>query len=150
MADHGDPGLAICFAVKIEGRDLGSFTSCDGLSVEVKVEQREEGGNNGFVHQLPGGLKYSNIKLTRPLGKDSVTIAEWFASMTNGVKRTTAVIRALTLQGQSIASWSLTGVIPVRWSGPSFSAESPKAATETLEIAHQGFVPNGRAIFSDA
>jgi hypothetical protein len=28
----------------------------------------------------------------------------------------------------------------VRWSGPAFSSESPKVATETIEIAHQGFL----------
>ncbi len=35
--------------------------------------------------------------------------------------------------------WTLTGVIPVRWQGPAFSADSPALATETLEIAHHGF-----------
>jgi hypothetical protein len=32
-------------------------------------------------------------------------------------------------------------VIPVRWSGPQLSLDSPKVATETLELAHHGFLP---------
>ena len=35
------------------------------------MEQREEGGNNGFVWQLPTRIKYTNVKLSRPVGKDS-------------------------------------------------------------------------------
>ena len=90
--DDSDPGLSVCFAVKIDDNDLGTFNSCEGLGCEVVIEQREEGGNNGFVWQLPSRLKYSNVKFTRPLGPDTTKIAKWFASMTSGVKRRTATI----------------------------------------------------------
>ena len=40
------------------------------------MEQREEGGNNGFVWQLPTRMKYTNIKLSRPIGPDSATAHE--------------------------------------------------------------------------
>ena len=55
----------------IDDKDLGTFNSCEGLGVEVVLEQREEGGNNGFVWQLPTRLKYTNVKLSRPLGPDT-------------------------------------------------------------------------------
>ena len=42
-----------------------------------------------------------------------------------------------------VFTWTLRGVIPVRWQGPSLSVESPKVATETLELAHHGFLPKG-------
>ena len=31
----------------------------------------------------------------------------------------------------------------VRWTGPSLNPDSPKVATETLEIAHHGFLQTG-------
>ena len=37
-------------------------------------------------------------------------------------------------------SWSLDGVVPVRWTGPAFNVESPKVANETLEMAYHGFI----------
>lgn len=135
------PTGAVFFKVKIDDCDLGSFVSCSGLSFEVKIEQREEGGNQGFLHQLPGGIKYSNVKFTRPLNADSAKIAQWFAGMASQVKRTTAEITALAPNGAEVTTWRLTGVIPVRWSGPEFSVESAKPALETFEIAHHGFLP---------
>lgn len=140
MADPTqDPAVGLYFQVKIDQQDLGTFISCEGLSLEVQTEDKEEGGNNGFVWKLPVRIKYGNVKFTRPIGPDSNKVANWFAGMASGVKRTTAQIVALTPTGKSLVGWTLDGVIPVRWQGPSFSAESPKVAQETLEIAHHGF-----------
>ena len=139
-----DPAVSICFAVRIDGVDLGAFTGCEGLACEVTVEQREEGGNNGYVHQLPGRLRYSNVRLTRPVNADTTRVAAWFAAMAHEVRRTTAVIAALRADGSTVASWSLGGVMPVRWEGPTLRADLPRVALETLEIAHHGFLPVGR------
>ena len=138
-----DPAVSVCFSVMIDKKELelGTFISCEGLGVEVVLEQREEGGFNSQVWQLPTRLKYTNIKLSRPLGPDTKKIAEWFASMTTGVKRRTATIVARNAMNEEVASWNLSGVVPVRWTGPSLNVESPKIATETIEIAHHGFLP---------
>src|SRR5215469_12657947 len=138
--DTSDPGLSVCFAVKIDDNDLGTFNSCEGLGCEVVIEQREEGGNNGFIWQLPSRLKYSNVKFSRPLGADTTKVAKWFASMTAGVKRRTATIQVMSGDGTVVATWALDGVIPVRWTGPTLNLDSPKVATETVEIAHHGFL----------
>ena len=137
--NDSDPALSVCFAVKIDDNDLGTFNSCEGLGCEVVIEQREEGGNNSFVWQLPTRLKYPNVKFSRPLGADTAKVARWFASMTAGVKRRTATIQAMSGDGKVVATWELDGVVPVRWSGPSLNLDSPKVATETVEIAHHGF-----------
>jgi phage tail-like protein len=137
-----EPAVTVCFDVQIDDKSLGDFNSCEGLGCEVVLEQREEGGNNGFVWQLPKGLKYSNIKLTRAIGPDTKKIASWFATMNGEYKLSmTAVISAKSLDKTTVAQWSLTGVMPVRWTGPNLNLDSPKVATETLEISHQGFLP---------
>jgi phage tail-like protein len=75
--------------------------------------------------------------------KTSMRILQYFTEMASGVKRRTATIEARTQEGTVIARWALTGVIPVRWTGPQLSADSPKVATETLELAHHGFLAPG-------
>ena len=138
--------VGVCFAVKLDGDNIGTFTSCEGLGLEVVMEQREEGGNNGLVWQLPTRMKYTNIKLARPIGPDSAKLTKWIVKALNGLKPTTGVIQALDPEGTPVVTWSLDGVIPVRWTGPSLNLDSPKVFTETLEIAHHGFNPEaGRA-----
>jgi phage tail-like protein len=134
-----DVSASVFFVVSIDNQLIGSFNSCEGLGCEVVVEQREEGGNNGYVWQLPTRIKYSNIKLTRPVTVASVTLHRWFNSLHTGMKRHTAVIEAHSSLGVPIGVWGLNEVIPVRWTGPSLSPDQPKVATETLELAHHGF-----------
>jgi phage tail-like protein len=140
-----EPALAVCFSVEVGPYKLGSFTGCDGIGCEVVIEQREEGGNNGFVHQLAGRIKYSNVKFTRAVDQDTANVAKWFASLNGTVARSTAKIVAQAADGTPVYTWSLVGVVPVRWTGPSLSTDSNKAATETLEIAHHGFLQQGAA-----
>ncbi len=143
-----DPAVSVRFFVSLDSVHLGAFNSCEGLGCEVVIEQREEGGNNGFVWQLPTRIKYTNVKLSRPLTKDTKAVAKWFAKAVQGRNERTAenaksertgVIKAMTGDGDVVATWELRDVVPVRWTGPSLNLESPKVATETIEIAHHGF-----------
>lgn len=133
--------VGVAFAVTLDEIDIGMFSSCEGLGLEVVMEQREEGGNNGLVWQLPTRMKYSNIKLTRPIGPDSAKLTKWIVKALNGLKPTTGVIEALDAEGKLVVKWSLDRVVPVRWTGPTLNLDSPKVFTETLEIAHHGFKP---------
>jgi phage tail-like protein len=140
-----DPAVSVCFVVQLDDIGLGAFNSCEGLGCEVVIEQREEGGNNGFVWQLPSRIKYPNIKLSRPLTPDTAKVAKWFAAAANarpgrGEGRKTGHIQAMTADGRVVAQWGLLDVVPVRWTGPSLNPDSPKVATETIEIAHHGFI----------
>lgn len=135
--------VAVAFVVKIDDQDLGAFNTCDGLGCEVVMEQREEGGNNGHIWQLPTRMKFSNVKLSRPITADSAKLLRWFSGMASGLKRKTATIEARTLEGTVIARWGLLDVVPVRWTGPQLSPDTPKVATETLELAHHGFFGPG-------
>lgn len=128
------------YVVRIDDHNLGSFSSCEGLGAEVVLETREEGGNNQFIWQLPTRITYPTIKLSRPLGPDTSKVATWFSGITRGYTRHTGTIQAMATDGTVIAEWGLEGVVPVRWSGPSFSPDSPQVATETIEIAHHGFI----------
>lgn len=141
-----DPAVAYLFRVQIDQVSLGLWSSFEGLGWETVIETREEGGVNDFVHQLPGRMKVSNVKITRPLGRDSAKVAAWFASLTIQVQRATAHITAVGPDHRDVVTWSLDGVVPVRWTGPSFNVDTLKVATETLELAHHGFLDAAKPI----
>jgi len=135
------PAQTLRFRVRIDGeKDLGAWSKCDGLSVEYEILEYKEGGENAYIHRIPGRAKYQNIKLTRPLNKDSKRVTDWIASLKIEVKRQTAEISALDTEGKPITTWSLEGVYPVKWNGPSMDVGNNQAATETLELAHNGFL----------
>ncbi|MEN2423923.1 phage tail protein [Streptomyces rimosus] len=134
-----DPGSSLWFTLSIDGESLGYFNGCDGLSSQVETEQRQEGGNNGFVWQLPTRVTFSTIRLTRPLTPDTTKVAKWISSVQTGIERPTAQITALRADGSEVARWGLIDVLPVSWQGPALDPSSPAVATEVLEIAHHGF-----------
>ncbi|MEU0563735.1 phage tail protein [Dactylosporangium sp. NPDC006015] len=139
MSDWSDD-YAVYFAVSIDDESLGAFDSCEGLGAEVVVEERAEGGNNGWVWQLPTGVRYSNVRLSRPVTPDSAKLARWFTGAPGGVRRATAVIEARSASGAVVARWALRDVLPVRWSGPRLDPERAAVITETVELAHHGFI----------
>ncbi|GAB2803830.1 phage tail protein [Streptomyces chlorus] len=139
MPSHLDPGSTIFFTLTIDGQSLGAFNGCEGLASTVEIEQHQEGGNNGFVWQLPTRVTFSTIRLTRPLTPETSKVAAWISSVTTGVTRPTAQISALRADGSEVARWGLIDVLPVSWQGPTLNPESPGVATEVLEIAHHGF-----------
>jgi phage tail-like protein len=142
MTSIAEPANALRFDVVLDGLDLGSFTALDGLSAEYEVRTYQEGGENGFVHQLPGRLKYGNIKLTRPVDLQSKALGTWFGLLAKGIgaRRHTATVVAFNDNGEPVAEWTFVGVWPVRYTGPSFSTDTPKVATEIFEFAHTGLL----------
>lgn len=124
--------------------DIGRFNEVKGLEVTMKTEDYAEGGQHGYVHKLPGHLEWPNITLGRGL-TFSDNLFRWMERTTVAYRQGKAVdtfggtIRLFDEAGEQLSSWSFADAIPVKWTGPTFSADSKDLATETLEIAHQGF-----------
>ncbi|MGW4896899.1 phage tail protein [Kitasatospora sp. NPDC004240] len=137
------PGTTVHFQLQISGIDLGGFSTCSGLGAHVEVEQRREGGNNDFVWQLPTRITYPNVTLSRGLTSDTAKVARFLATLPTRVTRGTAQITALTpalANGPVLATWALREVVVVRWTGPSFDPNRSEVATESIELAHHGFL----------
>jgi phage tail-like protein len=126
-------------ALKVEGLALGTWTSLDGLSMEFEVTEWAEGGENDYVHKLPGRAKHGVLKFSRGLDGDSSKVAQWLAAFKSRPRRTTATVIAYDANGKKVVQWDFDGVWPLRWTGPSFAADKAEVAKETLELAHEGF-----------
>lgn len=136
----GDPATQVFFDVRLDDAALPTFTAVDGLSAEFEIEEVKEGGNNEFVHRLTGRIKYPNLKLTRAVDSHSPKLAAWFTKTSDGAPGSgTAVITAYSGDLKPIAKWTLRGALPVKYTGPSFTATGTAIATESLELVHNGF-----------
>lgn len=135
------PVNGLRFEVTIGAFELGAFTAIEGLEANYEIKTYDEGGQNGFQHQLLGRVHYQNVKLTRPVDENSGNLSAWFTAFRREAagKPTTASIAAFNDNLKRVAQWSMAGVCPVRYSGPRFSTSDAKIVTETLEFAHQGF-----------
>lgn len=141
-----EAGLNLRFSVTLDQRrSLGTWSKCEGLSVEYEVFEYQEGGLNEYVHRLPGRAKYTNVRLTRPLDDQSDDLAAWVASGLNAVQRDTATITLLDPNGDTVCTWTLAEACPVKWTGPTLDAAGNQIATEVLELAHNGFLRGGGA-----
>src|SRR4029077_1736913 len=56
---------------------LGYFDHCAGLEMSVEVYEYREGGNNDFVHHLPGCVVYPNLTLSRGVTNQDALL-KWF------------------------------------------------------------------------
>ena len=136
-------GVANCrFYVKIDGMTTAVFTEMSGLQVETVVTEYEEGGNNGFVHRLPGRTKVSNLTLKRGI-VDSNEFFNWYSEILQGkLKYRHVDVLVYDAEGKELAKWSFANAFPVKWIGPQLAADGKNAAIETLELAHEGLIPN--------
>jgi phage tail-like protein len=118
---------------------LGYFDHCAGLEMSVECYEYREGGNNDFVHHLPGCVIYPNLVLSRGVTNQDALL-KWFQAT-----QTKADLKEITITLMADAgvnrNWTFADAFPIRWTGPVLDAGNHSVATETLEIAHSGLKP---------
>jgi phage tail-like protein len=132
-------GVALYFDVKVDGRSLGWFTGVKGLIAEHEVFEWAEGGENGFVHRLPGRLKYRDITLSRCTDPSTVPLANWVDAVRSDRSIHSGAITAYDAEGKALVVYKLRDVWPIRYSGPVLDTVLGGLARETLDLAHSGF-----------
>jgi phage tail-like protein len=132
-----DPYPSCLFYVDLGDLRAAVFTELTGLQVEITTTPHEEGGNNGFIHRLPGRANVGNITLKR--GLTNFELVEWLMQTASGkiVKRNVTV-QMIDTGATARMMLNFKNAFPVKWVGPQFRADSNAAAIESLELAHEG------------
>ncbi|HEU4325255.1 MAG TPA: phage tail protein [Roseiflexaceae bacterium] len=126
------------FYVMIDGMTQAVFTELSGLQLEMEVTEYAEGGNNNFVHRLPGRIKVSNVTLKRGMTATNEFFQWYVAAMSGKVKRRNISVVMYDTAGKELLRWNFIRAYPVKWIGPQMSAGGNALAVETLELAHDG------------
>ncbi|MFB2971832.1 phage tail protein [Aerosakkonema sp. BLCC-F183] len=134
-----NPYMAYNFLVEIEGLITGGFTEVSGLESEIELESYQEGGANGYTHQFPRRIRYSNLVFSCGM-TDNDTLWNWYQATTLGkieLKNGTIMLR--DRQDKIVKHWNFKNAYPVKWIGPQFNATNAgTVALERLELIHQG------------
>jgi len=125
------------FKVSVAGLDIGTFSVCEGLAMEFDVFEWAEGGNNEFVHHLPGRQRYPYLTLTGGMTENKA-LQEWFEKTRDQAELKEITIELTSQDGKTKRSWTFADAFPIKWTGPRIAAAAGDMATETLEIAHTG------------
>lgn len=138
-----EPFASYRFQIEVSGLAIAEFTECTGLELAVKYEEVREGGQNEFVHRLPGRIEYSNLTLRRGYARSN-EFFRWCLSLQNrtpkGIQRKNVTVRLVDQAKQPVMTWTFLEAYPVKWSGPTFRAGENSIAIESLELAHRGLL----------
>jgi phage tail-like protein len=145
MPADGVVGLVPRFLVTIDAAkyNFGSFSTVKGLDVTWDIAEYRAGDAKNERWYYPGNTKYSTIKLERAVDPDGTKgVRKWLESNSFKYEIQSGKVELQDAKGTEVTHWTLRHVIPVKWSIVSFDASQSKVATETLELAHMGFLEN--------
>lgn len=143
MASVYYPPASFQFAVRVAGAGGevdASFAEVSGLSSERSVTELREGGENRFVHRLPGPQKSGNLVLKRGLMAAGSALYRWSKDSLEGdfaqpLQPRSLTVSLLDAKGRALMTWAVAGAWPVKWSVAAFDAAKSEVAMETLELA---------------
>jgi phage tail-like protein len=134
-------GMSMRFKVTIDGHDLASWSKASGLEVSWDLVEYRAGDARNERWIFPGTTKYPTAKFERATDKaSSQAVRDWLNKTSFKHKPSSAKVELYDAQGEVVADWVLNNVMPVKWSIAPLDAAGNKVATETLELAHTGFL----------
>ena len=137
-AARADPYPSFRFVLELGDLPVAGFSQCSGLELELQVEDYEEGGQNRYVHKLPGRRRQTDLVLKR--GIVGSELFDWLVRQELGeVDPTTLTLVVQAFEPEETTlEFEVHDAFPVRWQGPELDASQPAVAIETLNLAHQG------------
>jgi phage tail-like protein len=137
-----DPRVGFTFTVEIAGIQEAYFSECSGFEVKLDVEEYKEGGQNDFLHKLPGRRSYSNLTLKRGM-TSSIELWQWLDRVATkkakkDEKKNISVVQH-NAKGDEQLRWNLIAAYPVKWTVPSMQTDQSTVMVESLELAYQEF-----------
>ncbi|HEY2290953.1 MAG TPA: phage tail protein [Thermoanaerobaculia bacterium] len=130
MPERTTPYGAFNFLVNLNGpmgpqEPLGGFSDVSGLGTEITVAEYRNGNEpENHVRKVPGVHKVSDVTLKRGIVNSSDLWA-WIEDVRRygRGKQRDVVITLRDEAGKDVESWTLRGVIPMKWTGPTLAAK---------------------------
>ncbi len=130
MPERTTPYGAFNFLVNLNGpvgaqEPLGGFSDASGLGTEITVAEYRNGNEpENHVRKVPGVHKVSDVTLKRGI-VNSADLWTWISDVRRfgRSKQRDVVITLRDEAGKDVQSWTLRGVIPMKYTGPTLAAK---------------------------
>lgn len=128
--DRVTPYGAFNFLVNVNGprgpeEPLGGFSDVSGIGTEITIAEYRNGNEpENRVRKVPGVHKVSDVTLKRGIVNSS-DLWEWIDDVRrNGpVAQRDVVITLRDEAGRDVEFWTLRGVVPMKYTGPTLAAK---------------------------
>lgn len=124
-----------------------AFQEVTGLSVTIDVDSNTyaEGGENRFIHRLPGRTKYEDIILKRGKALNS-EITDWCIDTIENFnyRPTNLLISLLNEDHSTILSWYVVNAIPVKYDISGMNAEQSEVLIESITLRYEYYKMRGQ------
>jgi phage tail-like protein len=139
MADRLEPYGAFNYIVNFGGEELlGGFSDVSGLGMEINVSEYRNGNEKeNRPRKIPNTYKVTDVTLKRGI-VDSSAMWSWLEeTRTQGPSaKKTVVIMLQDEAHNDVMSWTLTGVLPTKLTGPTLAAKGAgEVAMDELGLA---------------
>jgi phage tail-like protein len=146
MADRVAPYGAFNFLVDLKGpigpeEPLGGFSDVSGINLEITISEYRSGRDKeNYVRKIPGIHKVGDVTLKRGV-VNSKDLWDWMdlTRRTGVAAKRDVVITLRNEVGAPVESWTLRGVSPMKYTGPTLAAKGGgEVAIEELVLSAEG------------
>ena len=140
------PPAGFYFSVAVAGGAVDArFQEVSGISTEFTVQETADGGENRFVHKLPGRTHHGPLVLKRGVIPEGSELGAWIAatvgsSLTSQIIPRHIVVTLLDGSGEPLVMWGFSGAYPTRWQISDLNSMENRLLAETLEFSYQFYV----------
>jgi phage tail-like protein len=114
------------------------FQEVTGLTVDVNLDTYNEGGENRFVHRLPGRTRYSDLVLKRGMTLVSGVTAWCLDAIENfNYQPTNMLISLLNEDHIPVSSWYVANAIPIKYDITGLNAEQNQIVIESMTLRYE-------------
>lgn len=134
----GNSFVATVDSLKAELGDERWIT-VSGITMNLKVEPRDEGGVVTHTRFETGGLSYSDLTLTRAVDEKTPKLVNWFAKHAYKVVPGTGSVRIIKPDGSTLHTYTFNHMVPITYKGPDLGMDKSGVITESVTFKHYGF-----------
>lgn len=114
------------------------FQEVTGLSASVDIDTYYEGGENRFVHRLPGRASYTDLVLKRGMTLVSGLTSWCLDAIENfNYQPANLIISLLNEQHLPVTSWYVINAIPIKYDIAGLHAEQSQILIESITLRYE-------------